>query len=802
MAFHFRKFTATFIFIFIIGLAISVLGYRLVVKSLPDYNEESELRHLEAEVTVYWDEYKVPHVYAQNSPDMFRAAGYLAAQERLWQMDLSRRAALGRLSEIFGERTLEEDIFFRTWGFGRVAGQLAEYLPETTLETLEFYTEGINTFIETHQNRLPVEFAILGYKPGKWKITDSIAIARLMAFQLSFTWHLEPVLHLIAEKVGREKALELFPEFPPNAPVIVTEQSGRRQKIFAELLHHARQARKIFGGSGTLAASNSWVISPKKSVTGKPILANDPHLDLRFPSVWYEMHLVSDEFDVMGVTFPGIPGVVIGHNRAAAWGLTNGMVDDADFYFEKINPENPEQYWDGKAWLPFEIVREEIQVKDLEDPVYLDVLLSKHGPVVSPVHPLYKSDSLAMSVRWTGHEMSDDFGAILKVNRATSWQDFLAAIKNYKVPAQNFIYADSSGTIGYALAGKIPLRRDKNGFLPYSGWEGKGDWIGELPFEKMPKQANPASGFIATANNKMTAQSRGVYFGNAWEPDSRIQRITQLLSEKKMLAIEDFKRMHTDVQSYHAKKMLAPILSALEKASLPEQERYLLDILESWDFNESWDSVPATIYNAIFVHLLRNALEDEMGVEIFEEFNYWTNFPIRAMENLVMLPDSDWWDDKNTPEHEKMDAIILKSFKGALQELNEKMGDGPGFWEWGLLHKVTFTHPLGKQQPFDRIFNAGPYPIGGSPNTIAKAEFRFFRPYRVDAGASMRQIVDLADPDRTWSVIAGGQSGQPFSDHFDDQIQLWLAGRYKIARMARDEIAKYASAKQVFRPKK
>lgn len=802
MAFHFRKFTATLVFILIIGLAISVLAYRLVVKSLPDYNEKTELSILDTDVTVYWDKFKVPHVYAQNSRDMFRAAGYLAAQERLWQMDLIRRAAQGRVSEIFGERTLDNDIFSRTWGFGRTAEQLKEFLPKTSLDVLQFYTEGVNLYIETHQNKLPVEFSILGYKPDKWKITDSIAITRLMAFQLSFTWHLEPVLYLISEKVGREKALELFPEFPSNAPVIVAEQPDANEKIFTEFLHRTQNARKVFGGSGTLAASNSWVISSKKSTTGKPILANDPHLDLRFPSVWYEMHLVSNDFDVMGVTFPGVPGVVIGHNRAIAWGLTNGMVDDADFYFEKINPKDSNEYWDGKEWQPFEIVRDEIHVKDLEDPVYLDVRISKRGPVVSPVHRLFKTDSLAMSVRWTGHDMSDDFGAIFGVNQAASWKDFLAAIKKYKVPTQNFIYADSSGTIGYALAGKIPLRRDKKGFLPYLGWESAGDWVGELPFEKMPKQVNPESGFIATANNKVTAQNQDVYFGNAWEPDSRIQRITALLSEKEMLAVDDFERMHTDVQSYHAKKMSGPILSVLNLASLSIQESHILEMLNSWDFNESWQSVPAAIYNVLFVHLLRNTLEDEMGVEIFEEFNYWTNFPIRAMENLIMQPDSDWWDDKNSAEYENRDAIILKSFKGTLQELYENMGDGPGFWEWGLLHKLTFTHPLGEQPPLDRIFNSGPYSIGGSPNTIAKAEFRFFRPYRVDAGASMRQIIDLANPDRALSVIAGGQSGQPFSNHFTDQIQMWLNGEYKSTSMARDEIAGTASAKQVFRPKK
>ncbi|MFQ5630847.1 MAG: penicillin acylase family protein, partial [bacterium] len=322
-----------------------------------------------------------------------------------------------------------------------------------------------------------------------------------------------------------------------------------------------------------------------------------------------------------------------------------------------------------------------------------------------------------------------------------------------------------------------------------------------VPFEQLPKQRNPARGFIATANNKMVAQNRGIYFGNAWEPDSRIQRITELLTTKEKFGVEDFERMHIDVQSYHAKKMLMHINPILKRASLSEKERHIQKLLESWDCNESWESVQATIYNMMFVHLLKNSLEDECGSEILNEFLYWTNFPIRAMENLITMPASDWWDDKSTTQRENLDMIVVKSFRNTIQELQNEMGEGPGFWEWGLLHQITFTHPLGQQAPMDRIFNDGPYPIGGSANSIAKAEFDFTQPYRVDAGASMRQIVDLANPDRALSVIAGGQSGQPFSDHYSDQAQLWVDGKYKIVRMARSEIEQSATSMQIFRPK-
>ena len=299
----------------------------------------------------------------------------------------------------------------------------------------------------------------------------------------------------------------------------------------------------------------------------------------------------------------------------------------------------------------------------------------------------------------------------------------------------------------------------------------------------------------------MVAKNRRIYFGNAWEPDSRIQRITELLTEKKKLSVKDFERMHTDVQSYHAKKMLRHINPILKKAPLSDLERHLQKILELWDCNESWQSVQATIYNVMFVRLLKNTLEDEVGSEILNEFLYWTNFPIRAMENLITLPESDWWDDKRTSQCENMEMIVVMSFKGTIRQLYSEMGEGPGFWEWGLAHKMTFSHPLGQHAPLNRVFNDGPYPIGGSANSIAKAEFQFTQPYRVDAGASMRQIVDLANPDRAWSVIAGGQSGQPFSDYYTDQVELWLNGKYKVARMARSEIEQNAESTQLFRPK-
>lgn len=795
-----RRFAGITIFIVVVGLTIAVLGYRLVRKSLPDYNATIRGAQTQQQTTVYWDDYGVPHIVALNEGDLFRIAGYVMAQERLWQMDMLRRTAQGRLSEIFGAVALESDIFHRTWGFYRTAKTIVDSLSLESHAVLSAYTAGVNAFIDQNRGKLPIEFALLGYHPEPWRIEDGIAIARLLAFHLSFTWHIELTLKMIAEKVGLERALELFPDFPVDAPAIAGSTDSGRFVVCNETLQRIQRARAVSGLPGTLAASNSWVVAGSKSASGKPLLANDPHLGVQLPNIWFEMHLKGGRYDVAGMSIVGLPGIVIGHNRAIAWGVTNGMIDDADFYFEKIHPERDDLYWDGSAWQPMTIIQEKIEVKGAGEPHFLEVRSTPRGPIVSGVHSVLKNQAVAISVRWTGHRISDELKAILGVNRAGSWDAFVAALAGFQVPAQNFVYADTGGTIGYVLAGKIPIRRDRRGFLPYLATAPAGDWIGDVPYANLPRFKNPKTGFIATANNKISAQKSNIYFGNAWEPDSRIQRISMLLQAQNEFTTRDFQRMQLDLFSHHARKMLAQMIPVLQQAKLTEWEQKQLQLLREWDFVESAESVPATLYHVLFVRLLHNALADELEEALLKDFIYWTSFPIRAMENLITSPQSKWWDDVGTAERESRDLMIVRSFKEAIAELQERLGDGPGFWEWGLLHQVTFQHPMGEQGPLNHLVNIGPYAIGGSASSIAKAEFRFFKPYQIDVVASMRLVVDLAEPDRAWTIIAGGQSGQPFSEHYADQVPLWLEGKYKCTEMAVDRLAASAAASQVFEP--
>lgn len=798
---YFKVIAGTLVFLLVILIVIAVFGVWLVKKSLPNYGDTLILPSLEQPVDVYWDMSRVPHIYARSSDDLFRAAGYIAAQERLWQMELSRRVVRGTLSELFGKRTFEQDKLSRIIGFRRLARRTAKQLSQRSLRALQAYGDGINDFIHANADALPVEFSFFGIKPEPWEITDSLGFIRLMGFQLSYAWHLELTLQAMAERFGVRRALELLPDYPADAPIIISEQRSPLQPALMHLVSSLRGFRSWLTGSAALPASNSWVVSGARSASGKPLLANDPHLGLTLPSLWFEMHLAGGGFNIFGVTLPPVPGVVIGQNPAAAWGMTTGMIDDMDFYIERINPENPNQYWRGNGWTDFQIIRERIDIRGEIDPVFLDVRLSSRGPIVTDIHPATAKGSTAVSFRWTGQQPSDEMLAFLMLNKAHSWQDFVAALQHFKTPGHNFVFADTSGTIGYYAAALVPLRRDGKGFLPYRGWERFGDWIGEIPFGKLPHVRNPREGFVVTANNRMT-EDDPAYLGRGWEPPHRAARIRELLQPSVNFDTTAFKKFQNDLTNVQARKLVPLLLQTLSNQPIEKDEQKLLKLLENWNFIEAATSVPATLYNVLFARILENCVKDEMGDTLFQEFTSWSNLPIRAMESLLTHPHSAWWDDTATPERETRDEIVLRSFRETITGLQEKLGPGPGFWEWGKLHKVTFRHVLGERKPLDRLLNRGPYEIGGSANTIPKAEFQYHAPFAVKVGASMRQIVDLADPLHGLRIIAGGQSGQPFADTYADQIPLWLAGTYRTVSLDSAEVAAAAAYHQQLLPGK
>ncbi|KAA3612211.1 MAG: penicillin acylase family protein [Calditrichaeota bacterium] len=790
---------ALLFFIFVMAITISILGYILINKSLPDYQAKVPFPSLSEQAEIHWDELAVPHIYAKHDLDLFRLLGYAHAQERLWQMDFFRRAGAGRLSEIFGGEALETDKLMRTWGFAYIAGQIADSLSLESKRALAAYSDGINQFIEINSSRMPIEFSLLGYKPEQWKPVDSIVIQRLVAMRLSLAWHVELTFYRIAAKFGVNAAAEIFPDFP-SSPQKLGDLLVGKERMLANIQKKIHSAGRLAGWASGFAASNSWVVSGAKSASGKPILANDPHLELSAPCFWIESHLSSPTYKVAGMSIPGIPGIVLGHNKSIAWGFTNGMVDDVDFYFEKIKPGKIDYYWDENDWQKFSFRTEKIDIKDQRDPVFIDVRHSERGPVISDVHPLLNSDSTVVTIRWTGASFSDDVLAILQLNRAENSDDFTRALQHIGAPCQNITYADKEGNIGFQLAGQVPLRRDKKGHLPYRGWENKGDWLRSLALKNLPNSWNPRSGFIVTANNSSIAAGTNYYLSNAWEPDSRARRIHQLLLEKEKFAIKDFQNMQMDEFSLHAIDLLPVLSKNMDVQKLSKTNRQIWQLLLEWNGEMDEVSAGATIFNHLYIHLLDDLFKDQLEPEIYHEFLRWTNIPIRAMENLMANPNSRWWDDQQTTDRERLPDILLRAFNQTCEQLIENYGDGPGFWEWGRIHRFTLRHPIGQLPPFDYIFDRGEYNMGGSAGSINKAEYRFFKPFAVDVGASMRQIIDLNHPELAYTILPGGQSGQPFSDHYDDQITMWRHGQYKVVSMARDSLHSSVARIQIFTP--
>ncbi len=763
----------------------------LVTKSFSENNGELVVSGLHNTVKIYRDEFGVPHIFAEDEYDLFFAQGYVHAQDRLWQMDLTRRAGEGRLSEILGPSTIKFDKMLKTVGFKRIAQQLEQHLKPKSKEILRAYSDGINAFIRAHKGKYPIEFDMLKYEPEEWTPVHSLMISRLMAWELNISWHVDVTLGELVAKLGQKKASEVFPIYPENGPVIVAGIMNQQQ--LASLRSFAtvhNQFKEFFGTTGTHIGSNSWAVAPQKSVSGRAMIANDPHLGLSLPAKWYEIHLHGGSVNVAGVSLPGTPLAVIGHNNNVAWGLTNVMADDADFYFEKTDSLGGDTYLFKGEWKDIEIIHDTVWVKDSTE-VPFTIRKTLHGPAINEIYPLENiSSSNFITMKWTGFEMSDELYALYLINTARDWQSFLNGVKEFTVPGQNFVYADVKGNIGYHPGVRLPKRTGNNPTLPFIGWTGENEWQGFIPFEQLPSLFNPPDGFIATANNK-TTNNVNYHIANLWEPPSRIQRIREVLQSKQLFDVSDFKRLQNDQFSYFAKDVTPFILSAYKTIPPKEQNvQSAVNYFRNWNFVMTKDDVPTTIFEVFFNHLLKNIYRDEMGDELFQQYIFLANMPYRVTLSILNDTGSTWFDDVTTSEIETRDDIIRKSLTETLNDLSEKFGPEMKEWRWGRLHTLTLKHPFGKVEVLQSIFNIGPMEVGGSGTTVNNGEYHFTAPYEMTLGPSVRTIVDFSNINNAQSVIPSGQSGQPLHDHYSDQTPLWKNGEYHSLPIDEDEVIK------------
>jgi penicillin amidase len=777
----------------VIALAGGYLWLQHLLKNgLPVTSGEVVLAGLQAPVEIVRDEYGVPHILARNEADLFFAMGYAMAQDRFWQMEFHRRLGAGRLSELFGEDFVKVDRYFR---MTTAAGIQREVPPELAYVPKAF-SEGVNAYLKTHGDHLPVEFKLLRYTPEPWDKDDYITILKVINWALSLGWHVDQTAGAMLEKVGEDRLRDAFPPWASDAPLILP---GGAMAAFActdERLALARQIEGLISFSGA-GASNNWVVSGRNSATGKPILANDPHLALTNPSFWWEVHLSCPGLDASGFAVPGVPGLPVGHNAHVAWGVTNVMADDVDFYVEKIHPNDPLKYEYQGVWQGMRVKEETIRVKG-KDPVKIRMLLTRHGPLVSEPKA---GEGKAVSARWAFTERPQPLRAAYLLMKARDVNEVREALRDWELPGQNFVFADVAGNIGYWCCAAIPIRAKGDGLLPVPGWTDEWEWRGYVPFDEKPHVINPPAGFLATANGRVADENYPYSIGRYWEPEDRITRIREVLSAKERLSVRDFQDLQQDIRCLLASEMTPLLVRALRSRSSDEKSMRAADILSGWDFRMSKESPAAALFELTYRRFLDHVFRDELGEALHGAYLKAVAFPPRAVRAILKKGTSPWLDDVTTPEKEGLEEMLLKSLDQAFSELGIVKAEDPAKCRWGQLHQLTFVHALGKKKPLDRIFNLGPYPVDGNNLTVNKKQYLLEEAFKCSYGVSERMIVDLSDMDRAFHVLPTGQSGHLKSPHHQDQVELYLEGRYHTAWRSPADMAAHAKTKMTLRPK-
>lgn len=778
-----KIFTGLAIVAILLFIAFTILTYIFLNNSLPEYSGEKKVKGIKAEAEVYRDKYAVPYIKAANEEDAAFILGYVHAQERLFQMDLSRRAGLGTLSEILGRDAVPFDKMFRTVGIKRICQMHYDSLSVYTKKMLTAYSAGVNSYIREKKGSYQLEFDALGYDPEEWKPLHSLVIAKMIAWQLNISWWSDVALAHLVQELGAEKVRGIVPNYD-SYPTIIPDSLEKTAAISTELRETDKLFRNFIGFKGTHIGSNNWAVAPGKSKSGKPVIANDPHLSHEIPGKWFTAVIEGGDWKASGFTIPGAPGIVIGKNDSIAWTVTNVMADDSDFYIEKLDSSETSYLLDGN-WVPLKILKDTISVKDSGE-VLINVKLTHRGPIISDIHAFNilfpdssEKDYADISMRWTAMEFSDELLAVMDVNKSRNPREFEAALRNYKTPGQNFVYADVNGNIGYICAARLPIRNQVSNTLVYDGTKSASDWKGFVPYTEMPKIFNPDQEFIATANNRVSDKFQ-YYITNIWEPASRIDRITQFLKSKEKHGISDFKKLQMSFYSHYAKKINSYLLKAFVGVNITDENlETTLDLMKNWNYEMDKFSQPPAIYAVFFQRLLHNTYEDEMGERGFNEFTIVANLPYRSILQLLKKENDVWFDNVNTGERESRDIIIRKSLSEALDTLESKFGKDPALWQWGELHKVTFKHIFARSNKFlAPVLNRGPYNIGGDGTTVFNTEYAFRNPYDNVLGPSMRFLADFAEPDAFYMILPNGQSGNFFSRHYDDMTEMWLKGDY------------------------
>ena len=717
------------------------------------------------------DAHAIPHIFAQSAHDAYFAMGFVHAQDRLWQMEFQRRLAAGRLSEIIGTRTLDIDKFIRTLGIPEASAAAAKALSPNGRAALEAYAAGVNAFISTRSGALPLEFILLGASPEPWRIEDSIGWTKMMAWDLSGNAFEEALRARMAAFLSAEQLAVLWPEYP-------TSDLGQDREALRQIAPLLRKVATVFPSRPVDGlGSNNWVMSGAHTKSGKPLLANDPHLRLSTPSLWYLAHLKAPGLDVIGGTLPGIPTPVLGRTDQIAWGFTNTGPDVQDLYLERLDPADPKQYLTPDGPRPFVERTEVIKVKGEAD-VTLVVRESRHGPIVTDL--LEKSDGFVakdqvVAFAWTALAADDITPqAGIKLSSAKDWAGFLEAGRDFVAPQQNIVYADREGHIGYLAPGRVPIRQSDIGWLPADGATTEGDWISAIPFEDLPQRFDPPEGRIVTANNRIVDPDYRYFIARDFSPPYRADRINELLDAQEKHDVESFASIQQDMRARGLMKLL-PLLLDHAKAATPEAQA-MLDRLKTFDGTMAADKAEPLVLMTWLRHLMRALFADELK-DTFED--YWAIQVDPMVLALTKLPA--FCDDVTTEAKEDCATIISASLTQALADLARRYGADSASWRWGEAHAVQAQHRILGQVPLIGPLFEIDMPHGGEKDTVNAGGYDVTNetdPFRQIHGPGYRAVYDLAEPDRSVFIQSSGQSGNPFSPYYKNFAELWAEGRY------------------------
>jgi len=771
---------------YLVALLAALLAgaYLYLRQSLPTTEGEIRIAGLTAPVEILRDRYGIPHIFAATLEDASFATGYVHAQDRLWQMEMSRRIAAGRVSEIVGPGGLEADRFLRTLGVRRSAEANLRTLDAETRKQLEAYAAGVNAFLASNPV-LPAEFWLTGARPEPWTPADSVSWVKMMAWDLGGNWRSELLRMRLAKTLPLARIHEFLPPYPGEpVPVIadLKELYGTMERDSVRLAQIFPQKSGLDPDfpAGEGLGSNNWVVSGARSASGKPLLANDPHLGLSAPPVWYFAQISAPGINVIGSTLPGVPGVVLGRNERIAWGFTNTGPDVQDLYIEKLDASGGYHAPGGPR--PFQVLEETIKVKGGETEK-LRVRISRHGPVISDVSKAAQDEAPrghVIAFAWTALAEDDRSAqAALNFARARDWNGFLVAARDFQSPQQNIVYADVEGNIGFVAAGRVPQRlaaNDLKGMAPAPGWLEKYDWAGSIPFEQLPLSFNPASGAIVTANHRITPPGYTSFISSEWQPPYRADRIQQLLDATPKHTAQSFARIQADVTSLAMRELLPKLLATRPRS---EEARQALALLAKWDGAMVPDRAEPLIASAWWRELARAIYADELGDAFRQNWQLRAQFTSSVLSGDAGL--ARWCDDVRTPAVETCDEVLALSLETALADLARRYGSDASRWRWGDAHLARHEHrPFGRQPQLAKLFDIT-VPSPGDAFTVNVGRSNLndeTQPFANRHAASLRAIYDLSDLEKSLYIHSGGQSGNILSEHYRAFTEAWAKNEY------------------------